>query len=1263
MSQPQPPSRLPRRLAQLLAWIAGIACVVALAGFVVAPPIVKSKAEEELSRILHRPVTIEKVAINPFVPSVTVRRLAVMEKDGSAVAASFEELYVDVSYRSLLRFAPILEAVTLQKPYLRLVRNADRSYNTQDLLDEALAQPPSAAPPRFAVHNITVRDGHADFHDRVEGKTHTVTDLRLGVPFVSSLPSQADITVVPELAARVNGTPFEVQGETKPFKDTRETSLALDIDGLDVARYVEYSPVPLPFAVRSGRLHTRLRLALTTRGEKLHTLTLGGYAALSRVALEDSAGAPLAAAARVAVDLGEVDLLGRKATIRSVDIDTPTAHLVRRKDGSVNLVALFPPAAPEPKPAARPAPNATGFSFLVQAIRLTGGRVSIADDVPAHRYQVALEDIGVAVDGLSNAPGTKAAVRVGFDTDAKGRLDYAGTVQLAPAPAIDGKIEIAGLRLGALYPYYEDALNLEVRDGTLAGSTLFAIAVANDALVARASDLDATISGLRLHFPGQPEPLARVAAVEVKGGTLDLPRQQVEFEEAAIRDAVVNVVRDRDGTFLVERAFKLAGASPPRAAASTASDWRVDAKLLRVERADVSFEDRSTSRPARLRVAPVSARIEHASTAKGARHGLALDARTGKAGRLALAGTMVIDPFAVELRIAAHALPLPPIQPYLDERLNAAITGGTASARGTLRVSAPANGGLQAGYRGDARIEEFAAIDTASGGELMKWRSLVLDGIDCELEPRKALVSEAALAGFYSRLVLNSDATLNLQHLARAPRDGTAPRATPPAPDAALAPPGQPANLRVGRITLQDGNVNFSDFFVRPNYSANLTNVRGTVTEMTPEKAGDVALRAELDQTAPVEIAGRLNPLARDLDLDLKAAATDIELPPMSPYAMKYAGYGIEKGKLSVDVRYRVERRKLSAENHVQLNQLTFGEKVDSPTATKLPVLLAVSLLKDRHGVIDVNLPISGSLDDPQFSVGGLIVQVIVNLLTKAVTAPFTLLAAAFGGGEELSHIEFAAGTAALSPEAIREARRARPGARRPPGPQARRSGSRRPGRGSRGPQARRARRRAAGAATQAAGPGPRRDGRVGRRRHRRRRVSGAGQGGLRRRAVPETAQRAVPAAGLAARRDGAPAARPHRRRRRRPAATRRPACASGQGLPGRTRQGPARARVPGRTEAGRGRGSGRGAAHPRRVHAEVGAQRPHAPPWDRRAGAARRALATTAAEVQNSTGGPAHVASRGRARDSASRASHHPSQALRPGRRRQRFSNPLHRA
>ena len=231
--------------------------------------------------------------------------------------------------------------------------------------------------------------------------------------------------------------------------------------------------------------------------------------------------------------------------------------------------------------------------------------------------------------------------------------------------------------------------------------------------------------------------------------------------------------------------------------------------------------------------------------------------------------------------------------------------------------------------------------------------------------------------------------------------------------------------------------MNFSDFFVRPNYSANLTDVAGKCRRCRRTRRATSRLGARRPHGAG-RGAGPHQSVREGAVARHRGKARDVDLPPLTPYSAKYAGYGIEKGKLTFDVRYRVENRKLAAENRLVLDQLTFGPRVESPTATKLPVLLAVALLKDSRGVIDIRLPISGSLDDPKFSVGGLIVRVIVNLIAQGGDRAVRAAGAAFGGGEELSTLAFAAGSASARRRRAEAHRHARQGARRPPRAQAR---------------------------------------------------------------------------------------------------------------------------------------------------------------------------------------------------------------------------------
>ena len=224
---------------------------------------------------------------------------------------------------------------------------------------------------------------------------------------------------------------------------------------------------------------------------------------------------------------------------------------------------------------------------------------------------------------------------------------------------------------------------------------------------------------------------------------------------------------------------------------------------------------------------------------------------------------------------------------------------------------------------------------------------------------------------------------------------------------------------------MQQGHVNYTDDFVKPNYKADLEDITGTIgafgTDITTPAPVDIS--ASLADNGPIAIRGTANPLASKPTLDLTASAHDVELKNLTPYSLKYAGYPIVKGSLNVDLHYKLDNDVLMAQNHLVIDQLIFGDHVENTTETHLPVRLAIALLKDSHGKIDVSIPVSGSLSDPQFSLGSLIWSAVTHLIERAVTAPFSLLANAIGGGsgsgstsaEDLRYIAFAPGSAVLT--------------------------------------------------------------------------------------------------------------------------------------------------------------------------------------------------------------------------------------------------------
>ena len=385
-----------------------------------------------------------------------------------------------------------------------------------------------------------------------------------------------------------------------------------------------------------------------------------------------------------------------------------------------------------------------------------------------------------------------------------------------------------------------------------------------------------------------------------------------------------------------------------------------------------------------------------------------------------------------DLQIVTQRINVTPAAMFVGTKLNARLTSAFLSMNGKLAV-ARRQDQLGGSYRGNVTIGNVRIVDKVTNDRFLRWNALSANGIDAEFgtgAPR-VRIGEMVLSEFFARLILNSNGTLNLKDIVRPP--GAAPTSlTREKPTGAPAPaaPAQAesvrapdhsggADLEIERSVLEDGKINFSDNFIKPNYSAQLTEIKGKIgafgTRST--KPADLELQGEVNGSAPIDIVGSLNPLAPMAFVDIKAKADGIELSNLTPYSTKYTGYPITKGTLTVDVHYHLENQELTADNHLFISQLTFGDHVNSPHAVNLPIALAVSLLKDSKGEINIRVPVSGSLSNPQFNFGEVVWQAFSNLILKAVTSPFALLASAAGSpNQQLDYVEFQPGLATLTP-------------------------------------------------------------------------------------------------------------------------------------------------------------------------------------------------------------------------------------------------------
>ena len=1104
---------------------AGIAVVVLAALWaataLIVPPTFKSRAERIALETLGRRLTIGDVAFNPWTLALRVDDIALAgASDAAPPQLQIAQLRSRVSLSWVFRLAPIIDRLEIDRPMVRLTRLAEGRYDIDDILQRIAAVPKNDESVQFALHNILVHGGAADFVDQPLKTTHRLRDFELGVPFLSALPSERDINVEPRLAFTLDGSRFDSAAVATPFAERGAGTVKVRLDRFDVGPWLGYLPQGLPVRLQSALVSADLSLAFEQR-PKL-ALRLAGDVGVADLKVADAEARDLLRAGSVKVRIDDLRPLERTAKLARIDIDAPHVLGVRNAAGKVNLLLAAETPSGRPVPVARVPLPTTAASAASAAWAASGKTASAASGAaaapPVPGWKASLAALSIRAgqldwrDATTSPPATLAVQDFAFDAQAiawpleapvvfkgqgvvgaakdQGKLAFSGQGNAAGAML---KVELDDLPLVVARPYLQGVLRPPLA-GALSTDLTLDWKPGADAPQLRVDVRRIAVAKLLLGDAKTPEVAAE--QIELLDARVDSVGRSAAIGRLALQAPRLRVDRDAEGRWNV-MAWQGGAASAPAtassapaaivapaaAAASAPAPWRLSLDDLTIDKGRASFTDRRLATPAALDLHDLSVQLQGWALESKATMPFQVRVRVavpaGPSGRAAGAGVVgSIDargelkgsvagvPQSAKATLALKELPLHLLDPYLDAFANLDVQKAQTSFRGTLAWQRAAAGPTLA-LHGDASIDDFRATsplgdrtapprrgglamvrDNPTGPPLLNWKSLSLRGIDLALSagaPPRVAIAETALSDFFARIVLDEEGRLNLQEVARPGDAAAAPAAasgasapTPAPPTAAASAPGAVAVavapaasgpmpiVQMGPIAVVNGRVAFNDRFVQPNYSANLSELTGRLGAFSseapasgPPQLADLDLRGRVEGTASLEIIGKVNPLAKPVALDIKAKVRELELPPLSPYAIKYSGYGIERGKMSVDLAYVVQPDgQLSASNRIVLNQLAFGEKVEGSTAS-LPVKLAVALLADRNGVIDVDLPVSGSINDPQFSLFGVVLKAIGNLIVKAVTAPFALLASAGGGGStESSTVGFAPGTATLTPEA-----------------------------------------------------------------------------------------------------------------------------------------------------------------------------------------------------------------------------------------------------
>jgi uncharacterized protein involved in outer membrane biogenesis len=1001
-----------------------------LIGFFVLPPILKSILTKQLSENLHREVTIQQIKVNPYTLSITARGLLVKERSSPETFVSCDEIFLNFQSLSAIRLALIFSEIRFIKPYLNISRHQDLSYNFSDLIEKKEPEPPKKEPSkplRFSFNNIKIEDGSIDLFDEPKKIKHTVRELNFGIPFFSNIPYYIDTYVQPEFSAKINDTPYRLQGKTKPFADTLETSFDINISDLDIPYYLAYLPMKMNFKVVTAYLDTQTRVSFVQSRDKKPSIHVEGDVVLKEIAINDLQNKPLFRLPQFLISIAPSEPLAKRIHLSKISIQSPELEIKRDEKAAFNIQSLLPENKETIPPAGKKEENSLPLSLDVDEIFLTGGKIHFSDLSTIKPFKMNLDPIELRVDHFSNGKDKNTAYALSMKTESKENIKLEGEFFMDPQRA-EGVIEVKPILLKKYSPYYQDKILFNIEEGRLELSTHYKYAKGQKEPEITLSGMTLLLSGLQLKKEGEDGEFLKIPILSIKDTVMDLTKRELKVGSFSTQNGELLVQRFNNGdiNFLKmtpppdPKELPKEG-KPEERTRELEKPWVFSLKQMSVDNYTIHMEDQTPSEPVTLVAQNLKLKGENLSTAKNSTGKFSLSLLLNGKATISLAGPVGIDPLTADLKTELKNFEIAPFQSYFTDKVKITVTDGAISTGGNLMLTTTDNKELKITYKGEASLNNFSSIDKLKGEDFLKWESLSFNDLNTGFNPLLIDIKGISLTDFYARAYVNQDGVVNLQDILKgeeAKAGDSSP--TPPRQEAGPAPMGEKEsskNIKVDTITLQGGKIDFSDKSLNTEFSLSLSEIGGRVSGLSSgeDTTADVELRAKLNDYAPLEITGKINPLRDDLFVDLKARIKDLDLSPATPYSGKYVGYTIEKGKLSFDLNYLIVKRKLDSQNNIFIDQFTFGDKVESPQATKLPVKLAVALLKDRKGEIKLDLPVTGSLDDPKFKIWGIILKILVNLISKAATSPFSLLGALIGGGEELSFVEFDYGGTTLS--------------------------------------------------------------------------------------------------------------------------------------------------------------------------------------------------------------------------------------------------------
>ncbi|HEX4351180.1 MAG TPA: DUF748 domain-containing protein, partial [Verrucomicrobiae bacterium] len=749
--------------------------------------------------------------------------------------------------------------------------------------------------------------------------------------------------------------------------------------------------------------------------EKVKINPFAMSASIQGLLIKDTDGAPFISWDEVYVNFQLSSLFGHAWVFKEISTSKPYIRVQMNKDKTFNfsdIIAKFSTNAPAK---AKTAP-ASPVEVHVERLHIGGAEVALTDFTPREPFRRLVGPLDITLDNFRTDPGSKNPYSFIGTTDAGETISWNGFFSLTPLRS-EGEFRLFNFALKKYAPLYQDLIRFQVRDGSIAVALKYRMEFSPTNRVTAVDDMAYALRDFKLGMPGDSNNILDVPLFTITGASADLQTHTATIDDVELTGAKAFLNRNTNAAVNVVELSKPAE-SPTNAPGgilfllrsvtnavamllNSTNEWSGTVRNVTATNCELHLTDLANPHPAKLDLSDITLQARNLSNLPGTNLQADFSLQWNTNGAIHIGADVAFQPTIADIKVDFSHLDLTTLDAYLASKVDLYILGSEVNLHGTVRLRPDVNELPVVSFNGSASLENFHTVDGAFGQDLLKWDALRFNDITANLNPPLMAMHEIVLDNAYARLTIETNHTINLENVLK-PADNGSP-ATNEVKTAAAAKPATnnaPVEVSIGAIIITNTTVNFSDLSLKPNVKLMLRSVNGTVSDLGSEKLQHaiVNLNAKVDGTGPVSITGTINPLNGAQTNDLKISVKDVDLTPAGPYSGKFAGYSIAEGKLNLDLSYHLVGKKLEAKNIITLDQFTFGDKVNSPDATHLPVRLAVAILKDRDGKIVLDVPVEGSIDDPKFRIGKVVTRAIENILEKVATSPFSLLGAAFGG-------------------------------------------------------------------------------------------------------------------------------------------------------------------------------------------------------------------------------------------------------------------------